>query len=65
MTSTDSDLFLAFDHHVEFPVLLLRINRVSASRFDTSLDSLRSLKSAGVPDILIRAMVKGRIGKAS
>jgi hypothetical protein len=37
----------------------------SASRFDTSLDALRSLKSAGVPDIVIRAMVKGRIGKAS
>jgi len=31
----------------------------SACRFDTSLDALRQLKSAGVPEIAIRAMVKG------
>jgi integrase len=31
----------------------------SACRFDTSLDALRQLKSAGVPEIVIRAMVKG------
>jgi Phage integrase family len=36
----------------------------SAGRFDTSLDALRTLKSAGVPDMVIRAMVKGRVGKA-
>jgi integrase-like protein len=31
----------------------------SACRFDTSLDALRELKSAGVPEIVIRTMVKG------
>jgi integrase len=31
----------------------------SACRFDTSLDALRELKSAGVPEMVIRAMVKG------
>jgi integrase len=31
----------------------------SACRFDTSLDALRQLKSADVPEIVIRSMVKG------
>jgi integrase len=31
----------------------------SVCRFDTSLDALRQLKSAGVPEIVIRSMVKG------
>jgi hypothetical protein len=31
----------------------------SACRFDTSLDALRQLKSANVPEIVIRSMVKG------
>jgi hypothetical protein len=31
----------------------------SACRFDTSLDALRQLKGASVPEIVIRAIVKG------
>ena len=31
----------------------------SACRFDTSLEALRQLKGASVPELVIRAMVKG------